>query len=130
MTCRHMIAATAGMVLLGSAVARADSYQPGDYLTLDVPHAVLSPRPLGPPAVFEQVQIEARTDIKAQPAPPPAAARAVPVARAPRQALAKPRPPARARVVRSHSNPLDANAADTRIQVWPCRTGGICNWQR
>ena len=27
-------------------------------------------------------------------------------------------------------NPLDAQARDTRIQVWPCRSGGICNWKR
>jgi len=24
----------------------------------------------------------------------------------------------------------DAQALDTRIQVWPCRSGGICNWKR
>ena len=27
-------------------------------------------------------------------------------------------------------NPLDAHASDPRIQVWPCRSGGICNWKR
>jgi hypothetical protein len=27
-------------------------------------------------------------------------------------------------------NPLEAQARDTRIQVWPCRSGGICNWKR
>ncbi len=27
-------------------------------------------------------------------------------------------------------NPMEAQARDTRIQVWPCRTGGICNWKR
>jgi len=42
----------------------------------------------------------------------------------------RPRTPARTKLVRRHSNPLDANASDTRIQVWPCRSGGICNWQR
>jgi hypothetical protein len=42
----------------------------------------------------------------------------------------KSRPPARTKVVRRHTNPLDAQAFDTRIQVWPCRSGGICNWQR
>lgn len=27
-------------------------------------------------------------------------------------------------------NPMEAQARDTRIQVWPCRSGGICNWRR
>ena len=27
------------------------------------------------------------------------------------------------------SNPLDAQARDTRIQTWPCRSGAICGWQ-
>jgi hypothetical protein len=34
------------------------------------------------------------------------------------------------RLARQHRNPLDAQALDTRIQVWPCRSGGICNWKR
>jgi len=25
---------------------------------------------------------------------------------------------------------LDAEAFDMRIQVWPCKSGSICNWQR
>lgn len=27
-------------------------------------------------------------------------------------------------------NPMEAQARDTQIQVWPCRSGGICNWKR
>jgi hypothetical protein len=27
-------------------------------------------------------------------------------------------------------NPVDAEALDARIQVWPCKSGGICNWKR
>jgi hypothetical protein len=27
-------------------------------------------------------------------------------------------------------NPVDAEALDARVQVWPCRSGGICNWKR
>ena len=27
-------------------------------------------------------------------------------------------------------NPMEAQARDTRIQVWPCKSGGICNWKR
>jgi hypothetical protein len=128
-----MVAATAGIgLMLGCGGARADSYRPGDFLLLDLQKAVLSPTPLGPPAEFEQVQIEARSDSKSDPGEAKArtsAAKAVPVVRAAR-AAPKPRPPARTRVTRSHGNPLDANASDTRVQVWPCRTGGICNWQK
>jgi hypothetical protein len=42
----------------------------------------------------------------------------------------KPRTSAGIKVARKRTNPLDAQASDTRIQVWPCRSGGICNWQR
>jgi hypothetical protein len=42
----------------------------------------------------------------------------------------KPRGAARIKLARRHSNPLDAQAFDTRIQVWPCNSGGICNWKR
>jgi hypothetical protein len=42
----------------------------------------------------------------------------------------KPRGAVRTRLARRHGNPLDAQAFDTRIQVWPCRSGGICNWKR
>jgi len=33
-------------------------------------------------------------------------------------------------LARRHGNPLDAQAFDTRIQVWPCKSGGICDWKR
>ncbi|MEH2591631.1 hypothetical protein [Bradyrhizobium sp. AZCC 1721] len=42
----------------------------------------------------------------------------------------KPRGSARTKLARPHSNPLDAQARDTRIQTWPCKSGGICDWQR
>ncbi len=42
----------------------------------------------------------------------------------------KPRGAARTRLARRHGNPLDAQAHDTRIQRWPCKSGGICDWQR
>jgi hypothetical protein len=41
----------------------------------------------------------------------------------------KPRGAARTKLARRHSNPLDAQAFDTRVQVWPCKSGGICNWK-
>ena len=42
----------------------------------------------------------------------------------------KPRGAARTKLARRHGNPLDAEARDTRIQVWPCKSGGICDWQK
>jgi hypothetical protein len=42
----------------------------------------------------------------------------------------KPRGSGRTRLAHRHGNPLDAEARDTRIQVWPCKSGGICDWQR
>jgi hypothetical protein len=54
----------------------------------------------------------------------------VPKAHVAQDRAEKPRGAARTRLVRRHSNPLDAQARDTRIQTWPCRSGGICNWQR
>lgn len=52
----------------------------------------------------------------------------------PRVAHARAERPARHaphRLVALHGrNPVEAQARDTRIQVWPCRSGGICNWKR
>jgi hypothetical protein len=42
----------------------------------------------------------------------------------------KPRGAVRTKLARRHGNPLDAQAFDTRIQAWPCKSGGICNWKR
>jgi hypothetical protein len=131
MSLKHLIAASAGFALLASlGAAQADTYKPGEYLLLDLQKAVLSPKLLGPPASFEQVQIQAKADAKTD-------VKANPVKSAPRVArtqAAKPvaqRAAAQKKVARSRrGNPLDANAADTRVQVWPCRTGGICSWQK
>jgi hypothetical protein len=127
-------------VLCAASVAavspsRADQYRPEEFFGLDLKKAVLSPKPLGPPAQFEQVQVQAKTDFQSRPvqttavhvdAMPKAAAKI----RSVHARAEKPRAPARTRLVRRHGNPLDAQASDTRIQVWPCRSGGICNWQR
>lgn len=123
-------------------VALADDYRPNEFFSLDLSQAVLSPKRLGPPAQFEPVPVEAKTD-----ASPDQHAAAEPKVEEPKVEQQKavrttrvraPRErkraiahvPARAKLARRHSNPLDAEARDTRIQTWPCRTGGICNWQR
>jgi hypothetical protein len=117
-------------LLAWAGLTSAAEYRPGEFLGLDLSKAVLSPKPLGPPAQFAPVPIEADSGS------PVAQARAEPkaapgVVRKDRVAgrAEKPRGAARTKLARRHSNPLDAQASDTRIQVWPCKTGGICNWQ-
>jgi hypothetical protein len=121
-----LLAASMAVLLLGAA-ARADDYRPEEFLRLDLNRAVLSPKPLGPPAQFEPVPVEARAEqanARAEVAKPQPATR---IARAPG---ARPQAGPRRKLARSRGNPLDAQAADTRIQVWPCRSGAICNWKR
>ena len=146
---------SATLVASGGACFAAD-YKPGDFLGLDLSKAVLSPKPLGPPTQFAPVPIEADSDsakAAAQARAEPKAAPRITVAktrtahvhtahvhttreahaRVDREAHArveKPRGAARTRLAHRQSNPLDAEAFDRRIQVWPCRTGGICNWHR
>ncbi|TPQ38187.1 hypothetical protein C2U70_09500 [Bradyrhizobium guangdongense] len=117
--------------------ALADDYRPSDFLGMDLSKAVLSPKRLGPPTEFAPVAVEAKSDMKSD-----AQARTVTgdmpkqVAtervRAPSAKVAQTqhRGVARAKLAHRHGNPLDAQAMDTRIQTWPCRTGGICNWKR
>jgi len=140
---RVLAAVACTMLVVLVAPARADEYRAGDFLNLDLSQAVLSPKRLGPPTEFAPVAVEARTDAKQVAAEPNAgdrpivrtarvkAARVVKPAPLVRQAqAAKPRGAARTKVVRRHSNPLDAQAMDTRIQTWPCKSGGICDWKR
>jgi hypothetical protein len=110
-------------VLAWSAPSWADAYSPDDFLKLDLSKAVLSPKPLGPPNHFEPVAVEAKADAAVAAAPVHAAKRRVAAVRTKPAAV-------RTKLARKHGNPLDAEAFDTRIQVWPCRSGGICNWRR
>lgn len=146
-------AALIGAALLaGNGPSSADEYKPGDFFSLDLSKAVLSPKRLGPETQFAPVPIEADSGKPATQAAivPDATPKAAPhvtvrktrVAQAPgektpsekthseKRRSEKSRGEARTRLARRHSNPLDAQAFDTRIQVWPCRSGGICNWQR
>jgi hypothetical protein len=128
-------------LLAWSGLSVADEYRPDEFLGLDLSTAVLSPKPLGPPSQFAPVAVEARADRASDRAPARAEAKAEPkVVRTkriviPRTEVAhmraqKPRGAARTKLARRHGNPLDAQAFDIRIQVWPCRSGGICNWKR
>jgi hypothetical protein len=135
MALRALFAGLFGVaLLLFASAATAADYRPEEFLRLDLSKAVLSPKLLGPPAEFTPVGVEAEDDRSSD-----GAAQVV---------TAEPRvaPPHRQAAARAHSekskglthrrlahrrgNPLDAQAMDTRIQVWPCRSGGICNWKQ
>jgi hypothetical protein len=118
---KSLLAGSVGMVLLGAS-ANADIWRPDEFLTLNLGQAVLSPRPLGPPARFEQVPVEAKEPAKADVVTEPAVKAA--------RAVVRPHAQPRRKLAGPHRNPLDAQASDTRIQVWPCRSGAICNWKR
>jgi hypothetical protein len=145
MVLKNVLAAIIGTTLLAwSGPAVADEYRPGEFLGLDLSKAVLSPKPLGPAQQFVPVQIEARTDRGNERAPARAEAKAEPKIVVHKTRLVhahpakpvvharaeKPRGAARTKLARRHGNPLDAQAFDTRIQAWPCKSGGICNWKR
>jgi hypothetical protein len=133
MVLKNAIAAAlcTGLLMSGSA-ALADEYKAGEFLGLDLSQAVLSPRRLGPETEFAPVRIEARSDRK--PVKTERVVASKEAAPKPQQIaqerVEKPRGVARTRLARRHTNPLDAQARDTRIQTWPCKSGAICGWQR
>jgi hypothetical protein len=145
MVLKKVCVAIIGTTLLAwSGLAVADEYRPGEFLGLDLSKAVLSPKPLGPAQQFVPVQLEAKTDRGDERAPARAEAKAEPkivvhktrvVHALPEKPVVharaeKPRGAVRTKLARRHGNPLDAQAFDTRIQAWPCKSGGICNWKR
>jgi hypothetical protein len=145
MVLKNVFAAIIGTTLLAwSGLAVADEYRPGEFLGLDLSKAVLSPKPLGPAQQFVPVQLEAKTDRGNERAPARAEAKVEPKIVVHKTRLVhshpakpvvharaeKPRGAVRTKLARRQGNPLDAQAFDTRIQAWPCKSGGICNWKR
>ena len=154
MVLKAFVPALVGAALAVCSAASAADYRPDEFLGLDLPTAVLSPKPLGPKSSFAPVAVEARGDPRSDVASgvfPRSNARKIATERvrgAPVRAeltsaerhrrriaqaqMEKPRGAARARLARRHSDPLNAQAMDTRIQKWPCNPdmGGICAWQR
>ena len=121
-------------LVMSSALALPDEYRPSEFLTLDLSKAALSPKPLGPPNTFGSVSSKARTDgdvtgSHAHDRPAPNPAREQSVARTDHASAEKPRGAARTRLAHRR-NPLDAQAMDTRIQVWPCKSGALCKWKQ
>jgi hypothetical protein len=140
MALKQVFASLFGAALFCASVTMAAEYRPEEYFGLDLSKAVLSPNPLGPRAAFEQVPIEAKGDRTSEPRwareelktePKSVATEKVTVPRHVASAAgAKRTGSARTHLAHRHRNPLDAQAMDTRIQTWPCRSGGICNWKQ
>jgi hypothetical protein len=106
MSLNHVFAAILGATLVAwSGTSIADEYRAGELLTLDLSKGA-DPAP--------SVRAARVTSGKTQVA---------------HQRAEKPRGVARTKLARRHGNPLDAQASDTRIQVWPCRSGALCNWK-
>jgi hypothetical protein len=92
---------------------------------------VKAERVVVPRAAERKARVEADTDrkqVKAERTVAPKAADRK--ARVVQERVKKPRAAVRSDAARRQTNPLDAQARDTRIQTWPCQSGGICNWQR
>jgi hypothetical protein len=129
-------------LLAWSGLSGADEYRPDQLLGLDLSQAVLSPKPLGPPAEFAPVPVEASADRGGEGAQAGAEPKAGPwitvhepgivdhKTRVAHSRAARPRGEAATKLAHRHGNPLDAQAFDTRIQAWPCKSGGICDWKR
>jgi hypothetical protein len=137
-----------GATLLLAGAAMAADYRADEFLGLDLSKAVLSPKPLGPAAEFAPIPVQAKAEVakaksdeagtdlaKSDEAKAPrmraesetGQPRGTPVARVHSE---KPQGAARIRLAHRHRNPLDAQAFDTRIQTWPCKSGGICDWKQ
>ena len=157
---RVWLAAVGVTALAWSGLSAAQQYRADEYLKLDLARAVLSPKPLGPAETFTpgpldmtidrgKVASQSSTEMVIDPKTVPAAtvhAENNPTPKpAPKTALQTATPHTRvahARVERAtprkpHTllalhgrNPSEAQARDTSVQVWPCRTGGICDWKR
>jgi hypothetical protein len=142
---KNMLFAVFGALLAAASGSLAAEYRPDDFLTLDLPKAVLSPTPLGPRNQFVPMPVEAKGDARGGSksngkTDDSYASRARVMPERAARSHAKPlhifaeehRGAARTRLARRHGNPLEARAQalDRRIQTWPCRSGGICNWKQ
>ena len=155
MVLKNVFIAVIGLAALAwSGLSAGQQYRAGEFLHLDLSRAVLSPKPLGPATSFTpgpldvtvgnsaaQANAELLVDPKTVAAPTVHAASKstsptalktaasglrIAHARAERPAVHAPR----ALVVLHGRNPVEAQARDSGIQVWPCRSGGICGWKR
>ena len=132
---RNIFIAAIGATLAWSGVSAAAEYRPDEFLDLDLSKAVLSPKPLGPATGFAPGPLDVTVDRGSNGAQARAESTAVPKiivqnARVAPARAAQPHNIGRTKLAPHPRSPLDAQAFDARIQVWPCRSGGICNWKR
>jgi hypothetical protein len=136
MVLKNFLAAVICAVLLAwCSLAVADQHRAGEFFGLDLSRAVLSPKPLGPAAKFEPVPVDARAGRggegrQARFEPKASQAMVTPKAKIAEIRADRPHGAGRVKLARRHGNPLDAQAFDARVQVWPCKSGGICDWKR
>jgi len=125
--------------LVWSGLSMADQYRPGEFLSLDLSRAVLSPKPLGPASGFAPGPLDVTVNrdsgqARAEPPDEPKVAgpnsRVVHTARIAHVRAEPARHPVSTKLAGQHRNPVDAQAFDAGVQVWPCKSGGICNWKR
>jgi len=147
---KNVFIAILGIAILGTTLLAwsgssiADEYRADEFLGLDLSQALLSPKRLGPASEFAPVAIEARTEGRSEAVQARVEPKAelemvqpkiaqpkivVPKTRVAQGRVEKPRGAARTKLAHGHGNPLDAQALDTRVQAWPCKSGGICNWK-
>ena len=129
---RILLIVLSSFLVMSSAAAVAADYRPDEFLDLDLSRAVLSPRLLGPANTFGPVSATAGSDVAgsrphARPAPRTGRTEHVSTEHA---SIGTPRGAARTRLAHRQRNPLDAQAMDTRIQVWPCKSGPLCKWKQ
>lgn len=140
MVLNRLFASLCGAALLCASATMASERRADEYFGLDLSKAVMSPNPLGPPTVFEHVPVEAegertseprgtREEPKAEPKSVATEKTTVPHQVSKAGSL-RPKNAARVHLAHRHRNPLDAQAFDTRIQTWPCKSGGICGWKQ
>ena len=136
MALRNVFIITVGVIAMAwSGLSAADEYRADEFLGLDLSKAVLSPKPLGPAAGFTSGPLDVTVDRgnnRVQASSEPAAEPKVVVhnTRVVHQRAEPQRHAARTKLAHHDRNPVDAQAFDARIQVWPCKSGGICNWKR
>jgi len=138
----NILVAVIGLAMLAwSGVSVADQYRPDEFFGLDLARVALSPKPLGPAAAFAPGPLDVVLDRggNALQARAGSAGETKLEAKTPsrivvhnvrRPPVEQPANSTRTKLARHHLNPLDAKAFDQRIQAWPCKSGGICNWKR
>jgi hypothetical protein len=129
MVLKTLVVAACAVLLAWTGVAIGEEGRGQHFLGLDLSTAVLSPKPLGPPTKFVPLRLEARSE-----GPDRAQARIErithPKIRVAHILSEKRVPAAYLKPAHRQRNPLEAQALDNRIQAWPCKSGGICNWKR